>query len=465
MGHSGFGREEKHQRADEPARMGREPRSRAMTARLLAVDVLSLVRGHGELETGKSASDILSQALLASGLSRQDEALATELVYSTLRRRLTLDWIIEKFSGVEPRRIQPWLRDIIRIGVLQLVYMGGVPEYAAVDESVKLARAALGGRAAGFANSVLRKVAAGRSSIPFPSREKGVVEHISVVHSHPRWLVKRWLERMGEEAAEAVCVAGNTPPPITARVNLLRATREKLIAEMADEGAEAVPSEDDQMIEIVSSPKRLSDLRSFQEGLFYLQDVSATIPVRMLAPVEGERVLDLCSAPGGKATHIAELMHNRGMIVACDIDEQKMLLLRENIERLGTSTVRPLLADGAAIRRVLKAQFDRVLVDAPCSNTGVLRRRVEARWRLRESQLKKLQRIQKALLGSACLLVKPGGVLVYSTCSIEQEENQQVVEEFLSQRKDFKLDDEKAFLPRGGGAGGDGGYAAKMVKR
>lgn len=409
-------------------------------------------------------TEVLSEALNTSGLSRLDEALATELVYSTLRRRLTLDWLIEKFSGVGTRRIEQSLLNILRLGVLQLLYMESVPDYAAVDESVRLARARLGARAAGFANSVLRKVAASASSIPFPSMEKDAVGYLSIVHSHPKWMVRRWVERFGEEAAESVCVANNTPPPLTARVNVLKTSRESLIQRLAEEGVEAAPREEEQAIEIVKCPMVISELPSFREGLFYLQDVSAMIPAKMLSPAEGEKVLDLCSAPGGKATHLAELMGNRGLVVACDVDEAKMALLRENVERLGAKIVRSLLADGTRIDAVLRPEFDRVLVDAPCSNTGVLRRRVEARWRLREKDIKQLQQMQVSLLRSACVVLRRGGALVYSTCSIEAEENQEVIKEFLAQRVNFELVEERAFLPRLR-RGGDGGYAAKLVKR
>lgn len=433
------------------------------SARALALRVLSLVHGRGEGPGERSATEILSDVLIESGLPRREEALATELVYSTLRRQLTLDWIVERFSGVKVERIEPRLLDVLRLGVLQLVYVGSVPGYAAVNESVELGVAVAGKKAAGFANSVLRKVAAKASCLPFPEKEKGVIEHISIVHSHPRWLVRRWVERFGEEVATSVCIADNTPPPAMARVNVLKISRDKLIETLAQERVKAVASQEEQTVEIIRSPKRLPELRSFRDGLFYVQDSSATIPGRMLAPREGERVLDLCSAPGGKATHIAELMGNRGVVVACDIDEGKTPLLRENVERLGTRIVRPLVADGTRIDAVFRPVFDRVLLDAPCSNTGVLRRRIEARWRLRERDLKALQRLQLALLQSACEVLKPRGVLVYSTCSIEPEENREVIEEFLREREGFRLVEEKTYLPRVGG--GDGGYAAKLVRR
>ncbi len=426
--------------------------------RAIAMEVLCAAEKAGE----RSVTEILSERLDKSRLSRRDEALATELVYSTLRRRLTLDWVIEKFSGVKVRRIGEPLLNILRLGILQLLYMESVPDYAAVDESVELARRMLGPKAAGFANSLLRKVAASASSIPFPSREKDAVGYLSIVHSHRRWMVRRWVERFGEKVAEEICVANNTPPPITARVNVLRVSRENLIGKLVEEGAEAVAREEE-AVEIVNCPMGISELASFREGLFYLQDVSAMIPTRMLVPVEGENVLDLCSAPGGKATHLAELMGNQGLVVACDVDEGKMAPLRENIERLGTTIVRPLVADGTRIDAVLRADFDRVLVDAPCSNTGVLRRRVEARWRLRQSDLNQLHKTQVNLLRSACGVLKRKGTLIYGTCSIEAEENQEVIKQVLSERADLKLAEERAFLPRPGR--GDGGYAAKMVKR
>jgi 16S rRNA (cytosine967-C5)-methyltransferase len=432
-------------------------------ARGLALHVLVQVSRSGRKGGHPSATDLLSQAIESSQLPRRDEALATELVYSTLRRRLTLDWVIERFSGVEVRRIENPLLDILRLGVLQLLYMETIPRYAAVDESVKLARAAPGGKAAGFANSVLRKVAASASSVPFPSREEDLIGHLSIVHSHPRWLVRRWVERLGKDVAESVCIANNTPPPMTARVNVLKVTRQQLTEKMRAEGAEVIPCGEAQTIEIVHCPERITELRAFRDGLFYLQDVSATIPPTMLSPSEGNRVLDLCTAPGGKATHMAELMHNKGVVVACDMDEGKMPKVRQNIQRLGTSIVYPLLADGTKIDAVLKPDFDRVLIDAPCSNTGVLRRRVEARWRLKQHDLTKLPETQLNLLRSACRALKPGGLLVYSTCSIEEEENQVVVAAFLKDEANFELIEERVFLPQEGGS--DGGYAAKLARK
>ncbi|MDP2897405.1 MAG: 16S rRNA (cytosine(967)-C(5))-methyltransferase RsmB [bacterium] len=431
-------------------------------ARELAFHVLSQVSRPSARMRNLSATELLSRAIEASDLSKHDEALATELVYSAVRRRLTLDWVIERFSGVEIKRIEPTLLQILRLGVLQLLYIRSVPEYAAVNESVELARAALSAKAAGFANAVLRKVPSDVSAIPFPPREKDAVLHLSIVHSHPAWLIRRWVDRFGEKEAESICLANNAPPPITGRVNTLKTTRDELAAKLAREGVEAVPLDQEQMFEIVNSPKRLSQLVSFRDGLFYLQDVSATIPARLLAPRPGQKVLDLCSAPGGKATHIAELMGNRGLIVACDIDEGKMSLLRDNIQRLGTTVVRPLLAQGTQIESVLKPGFDRVLIDAPCSNTGVLRRRVEARWRLNERDLKALQQLQLRLLSSGCRVLKEGGLLVYSTCSIEREENENVVRAFLKGATDFVLLEERNLFPEE--KAGDGGYVARLGK-
>ena len=430
-------------------------------ARALAFQVLSAVMDsrQGILQP---VTEALSEALRRSRLPRRDESFATELVYSTVRRRLTLDWLIRKFSGVDIRRIDPPLLNVLRLGVLQLLYIDSVPSYAAVDESVRLARGFLGKKAAGFANSVLRKIASA-AIIPWPPREKNVVEHLSVLHSHPRWLIRRWVEHLGEEAAESICLADNSPPPLTARVNVLKTTTQALIQRMKEEGAEVIPAALEGTLEIVRSAKRVVNLDSFREGLFYIQDVSATIPARMLDPAPGERILDLCCAPGGKATQIAEQMGNRGLVVACDSGETKMPKLQENIRRLGTTIVSPLVADGTTIHTTLTVPFDRVLIDAPCSNTGVLRRRVEARWRLREDDLKGLHVVQMNLLRSASRLLKPGGVLIYSTCSIDPEENERVIAQFLSDERKIALVEEKMTLQEVGG--GDGGYVAKLCKQ
>ncbi len=432
-------------------------------ARTMALQVLSRARRLAAEGKHRLTTEILSDAIKKSHLPRREEALATELVYSTIRRGLTLDWIIEEFSGVEVARIQPELLIVLRLGVLQLVYLRSVPDYAAVNESVELARRTLGKKAAGFANSVLRKIARGASSLPFPARSESIIEHLSVVHSHPKWLVQRWVERLGEDAAESVCIANNAPPPTTARVNALKVTREQVIERLAAGGVEATPRDQEDMVEIIRCPGRITSLASFREGWFYLQDSSGIISTKMLAPSGGDKVLDVCSAPGGKATHIAELMQNRGLIIACDIEARKMPALRENIDRLGTSIVHPLVADGTKIDGILRPDFDRVLIDAPCSNTGVLRRRVEARWRLGERDLQILPGTQLDLLKSAAKTLKNRGMLVYSTCSIEREENQYVVATFLGEETAFELVEERAFLPTIGRD--DGGYAAKLLRK
>lgn len=431
-------------------------------ARELALQVLRQMAVSGRKEGGLSATDLLSEAIESSHLSRREEALATELVYGAIRRGLTLDWIIERFSSVEIKRIEPRLLNILRLGVLQLLYVHSVPDYAAVNESVELARAALGKKAAGFANAVLRKVPSDASALPFPSREKDPVSHFSIIHSHPGWLIRRWIGRFGESKTESLCFANNLPPPITARVNTLKTSRGQLLERLAAEGIDASPCDDDQMIELVRCPCRLTNLRAFRDGLFYLQDVSAAVPPRTLLPSEGMKVLDLCSAPGGKATHLAELMHNRGIIVACDIDHRKMPKLRENIERLSTAIVHPIVADATKMDALLKEKFDRVLLDAPCSNTGVFRRRVEARWRLKPRGLALLAQTQLALLRSASRVLKKSGILVYSTCSIEPEENEELVRSFLRTATGFVLLGEINFVPKE--KAGDGGYVARLGK-
>ena len=399
---------------------------------------------------------------VAAGLSHAQRPLVTEIVYGVTRRRLTLDWLIRHYSRRPLEKLDPALRLILQVGLYQLLFLDTVPEYAAVSEAVEAAKRKLHAGAGAFANGLLRTVLRAKEALPWPAIDVDAAEHIAVVHSHPRWLVRRWIKESGRKQTAEICRINNLPPAITLRANRLKVTRDELIEHLRGEGAEARPAPGDETAVRIRSPKPLNTLEAFARGEFYVQDTTAMRVARLLGPRPGTRLLDLCAAPGGKTGHCAELMDDTGCIIACDLDERRLDVLRANMTRLGLTCVEPTRCDARHVPGLLpRGSFDRVLLDAPCSNTGVLRRRAEARWRLREDNIESLSVRQAALLDAAAHMPTPRGVLVYSTCSIEPEENGRAVRAFLSRHGEFKLDAEELVLPT---ADADGGYMARLTR-
>jgi 16S rRNA (cytosine967-C5)-methyltransferase len=327
-----------------------------------------------------------------------------------------------------------------------------VPVSAAVDETVKLAKQLGAAPVAGFVNAVLRGIARDRQ-VPFPDPKADPAGHAAARYSHPDWLVKRWIGRWGIEETIRVCEADNQPAPLTVRANRTRLTRDELKKSLLAEG---IPSEycavAPEGLRLLTAESEwngsLGNLESHRRGDFYVQDEAAQLVGLLLDPRPGERVLDVCAAPGGKTTHLAELMRNRGEIIALDIDESRLRLLSQNLKRLGHTAVRVRKRDAAADLTGLAAgSFDRILVDAPCSGLGLLRRNPEGKWKKTEALIGRYESVQRRILEQAAPLLKPGGILVYSTCTTEPEENENTVGAFRSAHPRFKIQSPGEVLP------------------
>ena len=407
-------------------------------------------------EGGRERADALLADALPT-LPRRDRSLCQELVLGVIRWRAPLDWLIEQKT--DGRRQPPAARLVLRLGLYQLFWLDRVPAHAAVDTAVQLARRLDLGRAAGFINAVLRACQRERDALR-DALQRLKTDDPALGHSHPAWLVRRWIARWGADAAGRLLAWNNQPAPIHGRANTLRADAAVLTARWRDEGVEHEPLEfpwtESVPIFRLQPPGSIADLPSFRDGLFYVQDASTLLAVHLLNPQPGEEVLDLCAAPGGKATLIAQRIGGEGTVIACDAQPRRLERLRENLARLGANCVeaRPVAALGG------QQMFDRVLADVPCSNTGVLRRRVDRRWRLRAEDLPPLVRQQADLLARAARCVRRGGVLVYSTCSLETEENVEVVAAFLQKHRAFELETARALTPFADGV--DGAYVARM---
>ena len=454
--------------------------------RQIAARVLQQRRADGEF-----IEDLLSAALAEAPLSSADRGLCQEITYGVVRWQATLDWLIARKTG--GREQKPGLQNLLRLGLYQIFWLDRIPDHAAVHETVELAKQNGFGAQAGFVNAILRGYL--RAQDETKKLLAGLkISQPALGWSHPEWLVARWQKRWGAENTAALLEWNNTPPKTFARVNALkfrrgefhepqtsgiklgtRITRSSefkaagdLLTHWRDENVEydfvrRDWFEENLVFELKSHPP-LNSLASFRDGWFYVQDPSTLLAVGQLGPQPGETVLDFCAAPGGKTTFIAQLMNNQGRLVAQDISEERLKLVQENCARLGVTCVETMLNASSGSRRRQSAHylpgedqrrltsaamelFDRILVDAPCSNTGVMRRRVDLRWRIQPKEIERLRIAQLDLLNQAATQVKPGGVLVYSTCSLEPEENGEVVKEFLSGHADFKLESERELVP------------------
>ena len=396
------------------------------------------------------ADDLLERALAESTLTGPDRAFATELFYGCVRQKLALDFLLAHLASKPPR---PPIVNVLHLGLYQLLFLR-TPAHAAVNETVALAKRQATVSETKFVNAILRraerehdmllaKLAAARETEPW------------VHYSHPKWLWDRWVARFGRESAATLCEWNNHPPSIYIRINTLRASTKP-----ADIAAEPTPHP---LAWRVTNAAGLFQGQSFRDGEFYAQDPSTLIAVDVLDPQPGESVLDMCAAPGGKTTYAAQKMENRGRIIAADSSSSRLALVGKNCRRLGVNIVATLACEGTHLDRCLRGQqFDRVLVDAPCSNTGVLRRRADLRWRLAEGEIAPLAVLQEKLLVSAAQFTAPRGVLVYSTCSLEEEENQRVVEQFGRTHPEFALEATQATFPPRDGV--DGAFVARFRK-
>ncbi len=413
----------------------------AKTAREISLEVIHRVH-----KTGSYANLLLPKKLQESDLDRRDKAFATELTYGTLRAKGTLDWIIQQFSKQKLDKIPDLVLDLIRMSVYQIMYMD-VPDHAAVNEAVLIAKKNFHPGIAKFVNGLLRTIAREKDNLPWPDKGKDPVRYISLRYFHPLWIVKSWIDEFGIEETEALCEADNRPPKLTIRVNTLKTTPEKLAAELKEAGWQVEPGMYLPEALAVKGGGDITRLPQFKEGQFYIQDESSMIIAHVVDPQPGETILDVAAAPGGKTTHMAQLMHNKGQILSVDVNPNRVNLLKQNIQRMGATIAQAVKADATKLKPVVKKPVDRILCDAPCSGLGVLARRPDARWTKNPEQIEELSSLQTEIITAVADFVKPGGVLVYSVCTLTRQETTLVVDRFLRIREDFYVDDVAPYLP------------------
>lgn len=415
---------------------------------------------HRMATEGSYSNQELKRVLAEDDLPEIDRGFATELLLGVVKNQLFLDYVIAQFSSVKLKKLSPWIHGILRMGVYQILKMERVPDSAACNEMVKLAGKYSRGASRGFVNGVLRNISRQKESLSYP---KDKTEALSIEYSCPLWLTQKLILQYGEETCEKILEASLCPHPATLRVNSLKTTADALITRLESEGITAFKHAENPYCLVVDGALNVYSSPAYQEGFYTLQNISSMQAVLSLAPQKGERILDLCAAPAGKTTFAAELMENTGEIIACDLYEHKIPLIEKATQRLGIGIVRPTVHDGTQRNPLWENAFDRVLADVPCSGIGVIHKKPDIKWNRKEEDIATLCEIQKTLLSNAGSYVKPGGVLVYSTCTILQEENEAQVAAFLQASPEFELLEEKTLFTHE--SGGSGFYIAKLGKR
>ncbi len=379
-------------------------------------------------------------------LNRQERAYITELVLGTIRMKKTLDFAIEAFMDRKINRISREVAWLLRIGVYQSLFMK-VPDYAVCDTSVRIARLQCDKRTAAFVNGVLRSFCRGKDNINWPDPAEDPVKAIAIKESHPEWIVRMWLDELGMEKTRNLCEANNRTKAVSVRVNTLRTTVEDCENLLRNHG---ILTQRSLLVPeglLLRRTGTISDLQEFKNGLFAIQDEASMLVVYALEPGEGMRVIDICAAPGGKTTHVAQMMRNHGRVLALDINKSRLENVKTLARRLGIEIIETKVMDSRLAPDIVREKFDRVLVDVPCSGLGTLARKPDVRWRKKAEDIERLSALQLELLFSASELLRDNGVLVYSACTISRRESKDVISRFLNFSRGFEL--EEIELPGG----------------
>lgn len=402
-------------------------------------------------------------------LDKRERAFITRVSEGTIQRRIELDYIIDQFSKVKTKKMKPVIREILRMSVYQMKYMDAVPASAACNEAVKLAKRKGFSSLSGFVNGVLRNIGRNLSSVTYPDEKREPVKALSVRYSMPEWIVEQWLSDYGKERTQEILSAFLMEAPLVIRTNLSRITPEELRARLTDEGvkvekldSEKYPGISDYAFSI-SDIDYLNGLAGFREGLFYVQDISSMMVAEYAAPKRGAFCLDVCAAPGGKSIHLAEKLGGTGHVEARDVSEQKVALIEENIRRCRLSNISVKLQDATVYDAASVKTADVLIADLPCSGLGVLRKKSDIKYRMSREDEKKLVALQRQILSTVCDYVRPGGTLIYSTCTIHRAENEENAAWFAAEHPEFEPDVMRQIFP--GEKLGDGFFIAKFRRR
>jgi len=390
---------------------------------------------------------LLNKSLDKNKISTRDAAFINEITYGVIRNRNKLDWALSQFSTKPLSETPILIRNILRMGVYQLLFLNKVPDYAVCNESVQLAKKYGNPGIAKFVNGVLRNIIRNRENICWPDREKDTALYISTVYSHPLQIVERWLKRFGFADTVNICQANNKIPPLVIRTNTLKISRSDLKKILEKENIKVKEGIFTEEALYVKGLSNITKFPAYREGLFQIQDEASILVSHLLEPSPDESVIDVCSAPGGKTSHLAQLMANKGSILATDSNKSRLLMVKDNCRRLGIDMVKTRQNNSAILDDNCLKTADKVLVDVPCTGVGVIRRKPDLRWQTYDlKRFERLTELQGKILDIASNYLKIGGRLVYSTCSTEPEENEEIVSKFLEKHPDFELEDLSKFI-------------------
>jgi 16S rRNA (cytosine967-C5)-methyltransferase len=441
--------------------------------RSLAVKILTRVE-----RTDSYLEKLIDHEIRADGLNDYDKSLLNEICHGVMRWLRRLDWFLNGFYRGQYEKCVPEVKNALRVALYQILFLNKIPDYAAVNEAVDFVKKFSTQKHGDIVNGLLRTIIRTKNDLVYPTREIDEVKYLGIMQSHPNWMVKRWIHRFGFDEAEKLAESNNKRPILTLRINKLKLSREEFIKRFAEKSfSYRFCRHIDYFVTLRLMSKIYLD-EDFQLGHFAVQDESAGFPSILLAPRESDIVLDMCAAPGGKTTHLSQLMNDKGRIIAVDKFETKINTMKGNVQRLGINNIEFVQDDSmdlqsASLNSML---FDKILLDAPCSGLGVLSKKPDIRWKRELEDIINLSRMQKKMLSKAAEHLKPGGAIVYSTCTIEPEENSEVVKDFLSSHPDFIVDDASKYISRElVSAEGfvetfphrhniDGSFAARLVK-
>ena len=397
------------------------------------------------LEKGAFTNIAVNNLLKETNFSPLERRFITEIVYGTVKNKSSIEWIRDKF--VSKKKIDSWINYILLTGIYQLLYLDKVPVSAACNESVNLAKKYGNPGSVKFVNGVLRNIARNQDKISFPDVNEDPVEHISVVYSHPKWLIKRWVDEYGVEETITLCKHNNSKSPNTIRVNTLKVDIEQL--------KEKLLNNDINVAKTLYAPEgleienfeQIDKIEAFVQGLFIMQDEASMLVARCLSPAIHSTIIDACAAPGSKTTHLAQLAKDECKILAFDIHSHKLKLIQQNARRLGVTSIIVQKLEAQSLGELYQEKIDYLLLDVPCSGLGVLRRRADLRWKKNQQQINELAKVQFEIIEGASRCLKPGGTLVYSTCTMTHEENHDVVKMFLEKNPNYRFDSLLPYIP------------------
>lgn len=396
-------------------------------------------------------------------LEKQERSFMTRLTEGTIERLIELDYIIDFFSKVKVAKMKPVIRNILRMAVYQIKYMDAVPNSAACNEAVKLAKKRGLGQLSGFVNGILRTVVRDGSKVLFPEKKTEPLRYLELTYSMPHWIVEKWVKAYGFEQTEAICQAFLQDYPLSIRTNTAKCTPEELKKALEDEGVWVSPVPGLSYAFDIEGFDYLSNLKSFAEGMFYVQDISSMMVAEAAGVKPGDYVIDVCAAPGGKSTHLAELMKESGMVEARDLTSYKVGLIEENIRRHQLTNMKAVCMDATVKDAASVEKADVLICDLPCSGLGIMGKKTDIRYKMTPQTQENLVQLQHSILQTVHDYVKHGGTLVYSTCTINPDENENMVARFLDEYEEFTLEEQKQMLP--GTESHDGFFIAKLTRK